>query len=852
MKENDTIAKNPKRDFGADFLALKEAGIEYIQQLSGNHWTDFNHHDPGITILEQLCYGITEISNQTRLDYPELLCSPDRNEPDYGTPGLSLPREVFSHYPMQPADYSRLLFDGIREVANAWLIPHKSGQNAGLYTIYLFINDFEENLTETVRRRIRTAAKELFLANRNLCEDLADIDILKYKTIDIKAHIEIDPEQKPYQILADIVMNIQNSLAPKLRFYSYHELKTQDREIQDIFDGPQLKNGLITPDQCKEKPRFVDEQTLVECISQTRDVEDVRHLELYDDDGNAMQDLEAKPDELIYYRLNYETLTDNLKLFLSDSGRQVKINEELFKQLIRRRNEKEQHRVFRKRAQTVKPHHTRLHTFQPDDYYSIQNDFPAIYGINQYGVPSSESDFRKAQAKQLKAYLMLFEYILAGSTSLVSSIGDVMSGEETGASYPFQFLDNNKVPDSEVLYADFDSSKEALEKIWHKYDSQNGRYGRILDFLISLYGERCTLYSVSQFDHYSDRYEKDQHILDLKKRFLNSVEDLCYNRSGAFDYTKLYDPANNISGLEKKAAILLDFNTKGRSMIERSCRSVFHTYGLEIVSTSELEDPDCYRVTPEGSPVIEIIYNNRAAELYFEKAGFLKSIQLNDKTYYETLGDLKIKKQGYVDSNLLINGIDPDNYRIGKISNTGICLILLRSTYKGEEVWRDLGRTRNASEACDTVLTYIRLFRELSRASEGMHVLENILLRPMNPEGQNRQDANDDFYANRLSIFLPDWTARLSDAGFRELVRETLILLVPAHLYTHVYWLNPEQMCDFEKRYNKWLSQRSVLHGDPNILDELAWNLRGFIEQLNSDHFLFLQSEDDQPEEENE
>lgn len=38
-----------------DFNFLKNKGIDYIQKLSGDIWTDYNDHDPGVTILEQLC-----------------------------------------------------------------------------------------------------------------------------------------------------------------------------------------------------------------------------------------------------------------------------------------------------------------------------------------------------------------------------------------------------------------------------------------------------------------------------------------------------------------------------------------------------------------------------------------------------------------------------------------------------------------------------------------------------------------------------------------------------------------------------------------------------------------------------
>ena len=49
---------------GADFAALRSAGIAALQRLCGSVWTDFNLHDPGVTTLEQLAYGLTDLAYQ--------------------------------------------------------------------------------------------------------------------------------------------------------------------------------------------------------------------------------------------------------------------------------------------------------------------------------------------------------------------------------------------------------------------------------------------------------------------------------------------------------------------------------------------------------------------------------------------------------------------------------------------------------------------------------------------------------------------------------------------------------------------------------------------------------------------
>src|SRR5438477_4898224 len=47
-----------------NFNFLRQEGIQRIQQLASATWTDHNLHDPGITVLETLCYALTEAGLQ--------------------------------------------------------------------------------------------------------------------------------------------------------------------------------------------------------------------------------------------------------------------------------------------------------------------------------------------------------------------------------------------------------------------------------------------------------------------------------------------------------------------------------------------------------------------------------------------------------------------------------------------------------------------------------------------------------------------------------------------------------------------------------------------------------------------
>ncbi|HJS54811.1 MAG TPA: hypothetical protein VJ765_09715, partial [Chitinophagaceae bacterium] len=55
-------------------------------------------------------------------------------------------------------------------------------------------------------------------------------------------------------------------------------------------------------------------------------------------------------------------------------------------------------------------------------YFSIQRDFPRVYGITEGGLPTDASPFRKAQALQFKGYLLFFDHLLANYLSQLQNI----------------------------------------------------------------------------------------------------------------------------------------------------------------------------------------------------------------------------------------------------------------------------------------------------------------------------------------------------------------------------------------------------------------------------------------------
>lgn len=130
MSESAVIDKNKVFLPAQDYYFLREKGIEYIQSLSGAIWTDHNLHDPGVTVLEILCYALTDLGYRTGFDIADLLASPS---------GTADPPEISSFFPAHEVlaassltinDYRKLLLK-IEGVHNAWFDPMMDPTQAG-------------------------------------------------------------------------------------------------------------------------------------------------------------------------------------------------------------------------------------------------------------------------------------------------------------------------------------------------------------------------------------------------------------------------------------------------------------------------------------------------------------------------------------------------------------------------------------------------------------------------------------------------------------------------------------------------------------------------------------------------
>jgi hypothetical protein len=126
-----------------DYVALRREGIKQIEKLANRTWTDYNESDPGITMLEALCYAITDLAYRTGFELKDLLAPEEYNE-DTWKQIFYTARQILHTSPLTANDYRKMMID-VKGVRNAWIEPSKEYE----VPVWVNYNYFESRKEES-------------------------------------------------------------------------------------------------------------------------------------------------------------------------------------------------------------------------------------------------------------------------------------------------------------------------------------------------------------------------------------------------------------------------------------------------------------------------------------------------------------------------------------------------------------------------------------------------------------------------------------------------------------------------------------------------------------------------------
>jgi hypothetical protein len=588
MSEVNYIEKN-QLPLELDFLALKEKALAYIQEHSSNAWTNLNTSDPGITILEQLCYAFTELGYCNNFPIKDILTQ--KNNKLQVTNQFYLPQNILTTSPITIEDYNTYLIDRLDAVKNTitTVFQSKLSQVKGAYRSYLLLDNYTLN-EETKTNICKSAFYELNNV-RNLGEFFFQPNYLIQEKYNVNANLEIDQGYDLSEVLKEIQYQINNYVFPDVTQTGYTNLKENGLTTNEIFNGPILKNGWISSASIQTKKDTIKSFEIIKVIESIPGVKSITNL-IFESGDLVTQQIPSSGKQIIY--LDFITPAVNKSSNITSQGKYkaATINTDYIDSLIEMQQPKNQ--VDAVAAVKMAPDVPEGKYRDITSYYSIQNTFPESYAVGLNAVNNNTPTFQVAQSRQLKGYLTLFDQALTNQFAQLANLGSLFSfkNSTTGTpadleeflnkktkwqkmheEYPAPFEDFSptyyyqslyeSVPNIEVLLKNYEAYRfsystktpEDLAKSgWIDYKSSPyntyiwglmyymeneevnlNRRNEILNHLLARHGEsHLVIETIINSPVYTINLIKDQVI--IKSVYLQNIQILSYNRDKAYNY----------------------------------------------------------------------------------------------------------------------------------------------------------------------------------------------------------------------------------------------------------------------------------------------------------------------------
>ncbi|SJZ92650.1 hypothetical protein [Sediminibacterium ginsengisoli] len=752
------LEKDTNQDSAQNFDFLRARGIELLQQYAGNTWTDYNLHDPGVTILEHLCYSITDLAYRTGFDIGDLLTEKD------GTIDLAknlffLKHEILTTSPVLVNDFRKLVIDQVPEVYNIWIEPVVSsgcGNYAkGLYNISIQVtNDviqerFEDQTPEVkqqFKNEIAAKVRSVLLTARNSGSDFESFSILEPCDIHVEADIVVDRHMMHEDLLAQVYDVLIKALNPPISFYTENSLRQQGMETEEIYQGPSLEHGFIVDAEMTDKLTVVDPSDLTKAILSIEGVRYLRKL-VITADGETYDHRPFYLDAGRFPRFIFNLEEPAIRLF-SDSY-EVIVKKTIFSSLLHKKLDANK-RQFIKGYNDAEDNKGKGEYRDVTAYHSFQHLFPPVYRINIDEIEDTvkarqEQDpllkSNRAKAKQLKAYLMLFEQVLANYLAQLGNLGEILSpsihADKKHHTYFAQplysvpasgnIVSDFMVPGTRLNHVDWDfftadannSYVQFLESTVESDEVFRERKKRLLDHMLSRFNQNLLKYPLQLYERLYKPKDTDERTMELfwKADILHNIVALTGKRNQAADYTKAYTQ-ENASGFEQLMSKLLYLPEGNRKrMAEAYVQSLGN--GRLSVEKDHTDQPfakkGIYELNWDGQRLDMIISDNEVERLFTRGTEDEDALNGNFQIGRRNIGFLK-------------DGIDLQQYKIGpEINNKGF-IILYRAP--NERQWSRVGKYATREDAVNALNYFTDSLKKLSINTEGFHLLEHVLLRP--------------------------------------------------------------------------------------------------------------------------
>lgn len=744
MNDPKYLSKIDSQNKIIDYDELIKEGVSLIQKFSGNKWTDYNYHDPGITFLEQICYALTDLGYRTSFKVEDILMI-NKDDFDLKNQNMLFPlNEILPTSPLTLNDFRKLIIERVEGVKNVWVEVIKDN-SMGLNGLYSFYIQCEEDLSEEEILITKEKAHTLLMDNRTICTDYEHINILNQEQIEISAIITIDPFSLGESVLAEIYNKVDKLLNPEIILNDIDSIREKGYDETEIFSGIDSKYGFIDPKQLVHKTSSIYQGEIKETINSIDGVIEIVEFKIFKDGVEVYDDLisfnENSYPSLKKTIIDYNEVNEKIIFLRNDSeyGIDSIILSQLYDSLIIDSKSSYNKELKKSFLENISG---RFQKSEIESYYSIQNELPSIYGLRKDELPKNSNPKRKSQSKQLKAFLYFFEQIMANYLSQLANIRSFFS-VDIEKSYFGQIP--NDIPDLDKIIKN--RNLEVFEKELNEIEDNssliNKKKHQVIDHLLARFNESYDVKILSKLIDLYDENPDLRKLLDAKVKYAKHILELGKNINKGFNYLQPVKNNENISGLEKRLKLILDINSVNTNKLSQVILK-------EIKSSNSKNKWSKKTIKINGG--INIDVNSVPVSNYNSKDVFF---------FTENEEDFK---------SLMIYGKKRRSYKVIELNNKSRKTFNILFNSPTSSIPSKIFES-NSKDLCDSIINdSIKKFSKLNLNSQGFHIIEHILLRPSqvtkynnvitNKEGElllesfvksdfeNQKDIRSDIYTN--------------------------------------------------------------------------------------------------------
>ena len=503
------IPTGPPPHPAMDYAALRSEAVALLGRLCGSQWTDHNIHDPGITILEQLCFAITDLAYRTDFPIADLIATGGM---EAWPPAAA---QLLQGDPVTEEDL-RTLLQAMgakalritpRETTDLLLYFHERDGSSGRGDLLGEPPPWDP-LGQPIRlrglRQVRLQPSALIPAvtgrlhrSRLLGEDLL-VEALSPFSVAVHADLEVGAVDDPAGLLALILATLQATITPEPEAPAPEGIRSSDL-LHALLDLPLVRTvrsiGLAPPSAPERREPWLlpvppDSVAVIDPASPIRLFRDGLLLPL---DPSALASAVARPPAPKPASLQTPPTTA-----VAPGGRRRELGR----------------------------------------FASLRRQLPAAYGVGPDGLGSAASPERRAIARQLEAYLLIFDQLLSNALAQLALVPELLSpvasagGEEH--SYGTRLVDDPPLRIDHLIDPPAGGYAAWLQQAVEVGDPRERRQG-FLAHLLARFGEELT--------------PPGADLLALRREFLADIARMGGARGSGAD---LLEPAAGPGGFEER------------------------------------------------------------------------------------------------------------------------------------------------------------------------------------------------------------------------------------------------------------------------------------------------------------